>query len=404
VDAGRRIAELHRPRLGEARSTPLADRVRMSRWTWLVLSRVLALWLIVLLLAVYWLAFISADSPAGYDLHVFYVAARAVAHGHAFYDPAGLARTYALATRDLGVPVQVHAWAVYPPALYVVLVPFGYLPWGVAQVVGVVVLAVTPFLALRVMGVRDWRCYAVAYSSVPVCTSIIVGAISGALMLAVALMWRGRHVVLVGAAAIAAKLFLWPLLLVEVVHDRRRGGLLFAAATALVLVPWAFLGFHDITRYPKMLSDLSGAEGHDSFSMTGLGYALGASPKAGTDVGFALGLAVTVYALRAAHRGKRDAAYTLAIVAALLAAPIVWMHYFVLLFLPLAVRYPRLNWVWLVALVPWIGPHWGANGHIWAFLFIWPCYAIIVVAALRPELTTRASLVFTRRIGVPTTT
>jgi hypothetical protein len=374
----------------------------MTNWSRLVLSRVLASWLIVLPLAVYGLGFFTPGHPAGYDLHVFYVAAQAVAHGHAFYDPAGLARTYAVAVRDLGVPVQASAWAVYPPGLYEVLVPFGYLPWGLAQVVGVAVLAVTPFLALRVMGVRDWRCYAVAYASVPVWTSILEGAISGALMLAVALMWRGRHVVIVGAAAFAAKLFLWPLLLVELVHDRRRGGLLVAAAAALVIVPWAFLGFHDITLYPKMLSDLSGAEGHDSFSMTGLAYALGASPNVGTVLGVALGLAVTAYALRAARQGKRDAAYTLAIVAALLATPIVWMHYLVLLLLPLAVRYPRLNWVWLVALVPWIGPHWGADGHIWAFLFTWPCYVIMVVAVLRPELVTRTSLMFTRRIGVPT--
>jgi hypothetical protein len=371
----------------------------MTNWSRLVLSRVLASWLIVLPIAVYSLGFFSPGHPAGYDLHVFYVAARAVAHGHAFYDPAGLAHTYALAARDLAVPVQASAWAVYPPALYEALVPFGYLPWGLAQVVGVAVLAVTPFLALRVMGVRDWRCYAVLYASVPVWTSILEGAISGALMLAVALMWRGRHVVLVGAAAFAAKLFVWPLLLVEVAHDRRRGGWLLAAAAALVVVPWAFLGFHDITRYPAMLSDLSGAEGHDSFSMTGLAYALGVSPGVGTGLGIVLGLAATAYAVRSVRHGERDVAYTLGIVAALLATPIVWMHYFVLLFLPLAVRYPRLNWVWMVALVPWIAPHWGANGHIWAFLFTWPCFAIMVAAALRPGIASAVS-----RAAAPRTT
>ncbi len=362
----------------------------------------LGVWLVVMPLAVYAMAFTFQASPWAFDLHVFYRAARAIAHGHAIYDPAGIAHSYAVASQDLSVPAQVTSWAVYPPGLYELLVPFAALPWVIAAVVGMVVLAVTPFFALRVMGVRDWRCYAVAYASVPVCTSVLDGAISGALMLATASMWRGRHVVLVGGAAIAAKLLLWPLLLVELVNDRRRGALLLAFTGALVVVPWALIGFDDISRYPEMLSDLAGAEGHDSFSMTGLAYALGVSPTVGTDVGIALGLAATLCAVRAARRGDRSNAYTLAIVAALLATPIVWMHYLVLLFLPIAARYPTFNALWLVTLVPWIGPHWAANGQVWAFVATWPFYAVIVCTALWPALATRALLACRARLRVAT--
>jgi hypothetical protein len=268
--------------------------------------------------------------------------------------------------------------------MYEMLIPFGYLPWTIAEVIGVAALAITPVCALRVMGVRDWRCYAVMYSSVPLYTSLLLGCVSGALMLAVALMWRGRHVVLAGSCAFVAKLFLWPLLLVEIARGRRRGAILIATAAALVILPWALLGFDDITRYPKMLSDLSAAEGHDSFSSTGLAYALGLAPKLGEDVGIVLGLAFTGLAIRAELRGSHDAAYTLAIVAALLASPIVWAHYLLLLSLPIAARYPRFNGIWFLTLLPWLGHVWGANGYIWAFVWTWPVWAIITAATLAP--------------------
>ena len=88
--------------------------------------------------------------------------------------------------RSTGRPRPPTSWAVYPPVLYELIVPAAYLPWAIAEVIGLLGLAVLPFLALRVMGVRDWRCYAVAYSSVPVYTSVLLGTISGALMLGVA--------------------------------------------------------------------------------------------------------------------------------------------------------------------------------------------------------------------------
>jgi hypothetical protein len=136
----------------------------------------------------------------GFDFHVFYTAARAISHGQPVCDPAGIAHVRAIASHALGVPVSRASWAVYPPVLYELLVPIGYLPWVVADAIGLIALATTTFLAFRVMGVRDWRCYAIAYASVPVYTSVVVGTISGALTLAVALMWRDRHVVLAGAA------------------------------------------------------------------------------------------------------------------------------------------------------------------------------------------------------------
>jgi alpha-1,2-mannosyltransferase len=362
----------------------------VSPWSRSALSRALGVWLVFLVGAVWGVCLfevVATHADVGFDFHVFYTAARAIGRGdvNAVYDPRGLARMHALAAGDLGTPVPKVSWAVYPPVVYELLVPLGYLPWAIADAIGITALAVLPFFALRVMGVRDWRCFAVVYASVPLYTSILHGTLSAALMLAVALMWRGRHVLLAGSGAFAAKLFLWPLLLVELVRDRRRGALLLAAAAALVVIPWAFIGFSDMTRYPAMLSDLAAAEGHDSFSTVGLAYALGLSPSLGADAGIALGLLFTALAVRAEHRGDRDAAYTLAILAALLASPIVWMHYMMLFYLPLAAGHPRFNWIWALAIVPWLGLPWAANGHVSAFLLTWPCYAVMVIPTVWPQ-------------------
>jgi hypothetical protein len=248
------------------------------------------------------------------------------------------------------------------------------------------ILAVMPFLALRVLGVRDWRCYAITYASVPVYTSLYTGAISVALMLGFAVVWRGRTVVLTTAVLIAAKLFLWPFGVVLMALDGARRAILTGCiAIGIVLASWSVIGFADITRYPTMLAAVSAGEAHDSFSAQGAAYALGLSPAVGTDVGLALALLVGAFAFRAATRGRRDTALTLTLVAALLASPIVWMHYLSLLFVPLAARRPSFDLAWLLPLVFWLASPWSVNGNARAVLVCWPVVACMVVASLPGE-------------------
>jgi hypothetical protein len=328
----------------------------------------------------------------GVDFHVFWKAAREIGHGQTPYDPTGLDHLRRAAEQDMAHPQKDQAWAAYPPALYLLIVPFGLLPWHVAAAIVMPLLALTPFLALRVMGVRDWRCYAAAYASVPVVTTTLLGSISSLLMLGCALVWRGRGGALAPAATIVAKLFLWPLVpVLAVLAGIRRTLVVLSIALAAVIASWAVIGFDDITRYPAMLSQLSAAEAHDSFSLAGMAYAFGAPPALGTYLGAALGLAVCGVAVREARGGRRDAAFTLAIVAALLASPIVWMHYFTLLFLPIAARYPRLNAVWAIPLVPWVGSYWASDGHWFAFVATWPWFALVVAACLWPEAASRTA-------------
>jgi alpha-1,2-mannosyltransferase len=337
-------------------------------------------------------AVFSSRGGFSYDFHVFWESARAMGHGQSPYDPVGLAHMSKIAQRDLSIPPSNEGWAVYPPVLYVVMLPLGYLPFPLAAVIGLSLLGAAPALALRVMGVRDWRCYAAAYASVPVVTSTLLGSISSLLMVGCALVWRGRGGTLAQAGTIVAKLFLWPLVpLIAVLEGIRRATVVVSLALALALASWAVIGFADMSRYPSMLSQLSAAEAHDSFSLAGMAYAFGAPPALGIYLGGALGIAVAGLAVLEARRGRRDAAFTLAIVAALLASPIIWMHYFTLVLLPIAARYPRFNAVWMVPLVPWIGSYWDANGHWFAFAATWPWFALVVAACLWPASATRTA-------------
>ncbi len=326
------------------------------------------------------------DGIGGFDLHVFWAAAHSVAHGVSPYDPAAVAHARAL-VEGHAKTAPTEAWAVYPPAVYVALIPLGLLPWHVAAAIGLVGVASAGFLALRVMGVRDWRCYLVACGSVPFAMSMLEGAISTLLMLCIALVWRGRLPVVASAAALVAKLFVWPFVFVVAgLHGFRRAGLVLVAAFAAAVGSWALIGFDDLLRYPQLLRDLSAAEAGESFSVAGLFHAFGASPGLGQDVGVLLGLAVAALAFRMASSGRRDAAFTLAIAASLLASPIVWTHYLVLLYLPLAVRAPRFSVLWLAFVPLWLVSPIAAKGHLVSFLVSWPCVALVIGVALWPML------------------
>ena len=341
--------------------------------------------LFALPIRLYALVVVHPPPGFGFDLHVFWEAARAVLHGSSPYDPAGVARQRLFEQTHMDVQ-PIAPWAVYPPALFVALAPLGLLPWHAAAVLGVGAMAVAPFLALRVMGVRDWRCYFAMYASMPLLSSIALGAISTALMLGLALLWRGRHTVAVGAATIIAKLFLWPLLIViAAISGMRRAVLLGVVALAVTIASWAVIGFADITTYPKILSDLSAIEAHHSFSTTGFAYAIGLPENVGTAAGIVLGAWVGAVAFRAGRRGDRDVAFTLALVASLFLSPIVWPHYLALLFIPLAARSPRFSALWLVPVLLWIHPLQETDGSPWAFILVWGCVAVVTISVVRPS-------------------
>jgi hypothetical protein len=160
------------------------------------------------------------------------------------------------------------------------------------------------------------------------------------------------------ARPIALKLFLWPLAVWLALTNRMRAAVAAAVATVLlVLVPWAALGFSGLAAYPGLLRHLSRDEASSSYSVVALSVRAHLPQSVGVVLSLLLAAALLVGGFLAVRaRGlsgrRRDIALlTLALAAALAASPIVWVHYFLLLLVPLVLAQPRLSLLWLVPFV-----------------------------------------------------
>jgi len=283
--------------------------------------------------------------------HAFRPAAEAVLNGNSPYPPPSLD---ALATRT--------AW-VYLPFAALLFLPFALVPPLAANVVGTIAVAAAGAAALWILGVRDWRCYGLAATSMPVASGIQTANLTLPLALALAAVWvmRDRRAApgLVLAATLATKLFFWPLLVWLLATRRYRASAYAAAASAaLIVVSWALLGFAGAREYPEILRLLASALETDSYTPFALAVDLHAPDALARAVGWALGGGVLAASCVLARRGDERRSFTLAVCAALLLTPIVWMHYFALLYVPLALSRPRLSWLWAVPVVVWL-----AEGH-----------------------------------------
>lgn len=247
----------------------------------------------------------------------------------------------------------------YPPFLAFLAVPLEPLGAGTATVVWTVISLASIVGALLLLGVRDWRCHALALVYPMTQSAVHLGTVGPLLLLGVAVVWRWRDGLVAPAAAagaaIALKLLLWPLAVWLACTRRSRAAVATGAfALAFVFIPWAAIGFAGLGEYPDLLRRLADDEATASYSA----MALGVRAHLPEAVALVLALLVTAGFLAAAVRVARDerrtprdrevAALTLALAAALSASPIVWVHYFVLLLVPLALTRPRLSLLWLV--------------------------------------------------------
>jgi hypothetical protein len=124
--------------------------------------------------------------------------------------------------------------------------------------------------ALWLLGVRDWRCYALSAAFPATASAVDLGTVAPFLLLAVAAAWRWRGrtagASAATAAAIALKVFLWPLLAWLAFTRRfRTGAVAIAATAALVFLPWAVIAFAGLADYPALLRRLSDEEATSSY-------------------------------------------------------------------------------------------------------------------------------------------
>src|SRR5919204_499848 len=150
----------------------------------------------------------------------------------------------------------------YPPFLAYLVAPLHPLSSSAAAVVWTLLSLAAVALALWLLELRDWRCYALVAVFLFTRSSIDLGTIEPLLLLAVAAAWRWRDRLLQPAAAVGAaivlKLFLWPLAIWLALMRRVRTAA-FAVAVAVVLaaVSWAAIGFAGIADYPGVLRRLA---------------------------------------------------------------------------------------------------------------------------------------------------
>jgi hypothetical protein len=255
---------------------------------------------------------------------------------------------------------------VYPPVVAFVVVPLAALPEKVADIYVPGVLVSLMLIACIVgglvfLGIHDWRCHVIAVVSPPNLEAIEYGAIGPVLFLLVGIVWRYRETAVISGAAaggaVVLKLFLWPLLVWLALTSRLRAAAI-AAAAALVLAlgTWAALGFAGLVDYPRLLRELVDLEGTNSYSAYAMLVAIGLPDGLARVAVAVIAGALLLLAWRAASTAGEDAAerdrrsLILCLAAALVATPILWLHYLGLLFVPIALARPRLTALWFVPL------------------------------------------------------
>jgi alpha-1,2-mannosyltransferase len=349
------------------RAEAFGERLRSFAQPWEVVS---FLWVPALGIAyASWFEFSGHESLQ--DFGIFRKAAHEVVHGRTPYVHPSAA---AFAHFDK---------FVYPPVAALVFAPFAALPSGVARVLMFVAALAAVVGALRLLRVEDWRCYGVVIVAAPTINSLALGALTSFLFLGAALGWRYRDTPVGTAIATAftavLKLFLWPLA-IWLLATRRWRAAVMCAATGLVLLlgGWAVIAFAGLRSYPTLVHLLEQVEAPRSYSVVAL---LGLSGGAQTAVTVVLSLAAVVaIALAARGSGGDRRAFAVAVVASLLAAPLVWLHYLLLLYIPIALYRPRLSGLWLLPLVLWATPLTHSQGVTWRIAL---ALAVVLVVALR---------------------
>ena len=312
------------------------------------------------------------------DWEIFRSASHSVVHGRSPFPAAAPA---ALAHGDK---------YVYPPVTALLLTPLAVLPDLAGKALFLVLALGCVLLALRLLGVRDWRCYGLVVLTAPVVDTLSLGAISSMLLLGVALVWRYRDRPYVAGAATAvtavAKLFVWPLF-VWLLATRRFRAALLAAGTSLLLLlgGWAVIGFAGLGGYPHLLRVLTKVDAVQSYSLAGLLRVDGGSATALSGLLAILVIGGIFLAARGPDGDRR--ALTIAVAGALLATPVLWLHYLDLLFVPIALVRPRLSAIWFAPLAFWATPLAHSGGSVWRVCLVLAVAAYIVWRTFAPAAT-----------------
>jgi hypothetical protein len=241
---------------------------------------------------------------------------------------------------------------VYTPAVAWLLTPFTLVPLEVAQALVTALLLAALLVTLWLLDIRDWRVYGLVLLWAPVAQGLQAANVTFLLCLLGALAWRHRDAewrpgLWIGLA-LALKPILWPLGVWLAFTGRWRSfGLALALGSLSLLL---VLPYEDLGIFAEVLREHTAARHQDSYTLFALLSDLGVPESAARVVWLGSG-AVCLYLARRSFSG--------CVLCALLLAPLVWLHYFALLVLPLAIGSAPL-WLWATPLVGWFVPGFGA--------------------------------------------
>jgi Glycosyltransferase family 87 len=333
-----------------------------------------------------------SDGAAGIDFGQFYYAAEAILRGE---DP------YAGST---GPEAPWGGEYPYPPLPGLVAMPLTVFSVDTASLLVMATLLVAVLAVPLVLGVTDWRCYGLLLLWPPVISAIQTGNMTIPLALVAAFVWRFRDRTLPSSALVGftmgLKLFFWPLC-IWFAATRRFAAALLGAVFGVVLLgaSWAVIGFKGLLEYPDLLRRLDDAVGADSYTLYIVGLDLGLPSSVARGVWLTVGAALLVAVVLVARRGDERSAFMLAIAAALALTPIVWLHYFALLVVVVALAQPRLGVLWALPLGMVVTP---GSGHPTPFetAATLAIAAVVIGLALRSSLGMRGRVAKSQRVRV----
>lgn len=323
--------------------------------------------------------FTLTPTEPSFDFRAFWQAGRDVIDGVSPYPAAAEIEPGADAVQEF----------VYPPPVALLMVPFGLLPFDVAAPVFTILLIAATGLTLRVLGVRDWRCYGAVFASIVVLGGLRLGAVTPLLALGLAVAWRYREHRVAFAAVLAglvvAKLFLWPVLVWAAWTGRRAAtAIAIGVGASSVLVAWAVLEFEDLAEYPDLLRQVAEAQFEKSYSVAAFAASLGLSDSLALWIPVALVPIGVLAVARFSRRPNGDAeAFVTAVTVALFLSPLVWLHYFALLVAVIALTHGEFSWPWLLPLAYWLVPFQETSAETWRIAVGLGLALVVWVVAVR---------------------
>lgn len=296
-----------------------------------------------------------------------YLAGMRILHGVTPYEPGLLNHQAAIV--QAGGTLVAQTYPRYPAPLLLASVPLSLLPVRLADVVFLVVSVAAILGGFRLLGVRDRRAVAVALLACPAFSGALLGNVSPLLFLGTAAVWRWRDRVVPPGAAVAAvvagKVFLWPLAVWMIATRRSRAFAVGCVMTAgVILAAWALIDFEDFTAYPRMLLDIAEIGGGRGCSFAALLSSMGVQTAYAQLAAFTVAVALLLLACRLAREpsGERNA-FGLTVIAALTACPVVWSHYLILLYVPIALLSPGVSALWFMPMLTVFCPAVSVHGY-----------------------------------------